>query len=154
MAKKKKKNRDFLADRREGVTAEERERKREAFKKNRIYLIPLVLNTVIFYALYAVLSNISALSCTIVLWVYAAALMGFSLAYIIYNRGLSRKNITIDMLPDTMSLDEKQAYLDEIVRRSDKSKWMITIIFPLVMTFLIDTVILYMAEPLIEKLGL
>ena len=153
MSKKKKKNhRDFLSDRREGVSAEEREIKRQAFKKNRRYLIPLALNTIIFYALYAVLSNTNA--CVVILWVYAAALVGFSLAYIIYNRGLSRKNITIDMLPSTMSLDEKQAFLNEITRRADKSKWMITVIFPLVITFLIDTVVLYLAEPIIEKLGI
>lgn len=155
MGNKKKKKRDYFASRREGVTAEERERKRESFNKNKRYLIPLVLNTVLFYSLYALLTYLSGseLVCNIIMWVYAAALVGFALGYIIYNRGLSRKNVTVEMLPDTMSCEEKQAYLDEITRRADKSKWMITIIFPLVMTFMIDTVLLFMIEPLIEKLG-
>jgi len=89
-----------------------------------------------------------------VLWVYFALTLGFSIAYIVYNRGFSRKNLTLDMLPDTMSDAEKQAFIDDGNERLDKSKWMITIIFPLIMTFMIDIVVLFMMEPLIDALGI
>ena len=154
MNKKKKNNNyhSFLSKEKEDIAAAARERKKEAFKKNKKYLLPLLVNTVLFYAVYSVLSNTPA--CTIVLWVYAALTVGFSITYIIYNRGFTRKNLTPDMLSDTMTAEEKQRFIDDGNERLDKSKWMITIIFPLVMTFMIDIMILFMIEPLIDSLGI
>ena len=85
---------------------------------------------------------------------YWAVFAIFFLIFFFYNHAFTRKGVTVDMLPDTMSPEEKQAYLDEITRRSDKSKWMITIIFPLIMTFMIDIVLLYMIEPFMENFGI
>lgn len=134
------------------MTQAEKEKKDAAYKKNRKYLIPLALNTVLFYGVYGVLSNTPA--CTAVMWIYAVALLGFALAYVIYNHGFYKKNITPEMLPSSMSDEEKQAFIDDGKRRIEKSKWMITIIFPLVVTFMIDMVILFMVEPIIKTMGL
>jgi len=154
MSKQKKNNnyRSFLSKEKEDKATAARERKKAAFSKNKKYLFPLLVNTVLFYGVYAILSSTPA--CEIVLWVYFALTLGFSIAYIVYNRGFSRKNLTLDMLPDTMSDAEKQAFIDDGNERLDKSKWMITIIFPLIMTFMIDIVVLFMMEPLIDALGI
>ena len=146
MGNKNRRSYAYLSPKKEDAAAAARERKKAAFQKNKKYLLPLLLNTVLFYALYAVLSNTSA--CMIVLWAYFILLIGFSMAYIIYNHGFYRKNLTPEMLPDSMSDEEKQAFIDEGKARMDKSKWMITIIFPLVMTFIFDIIILFMIEPL------
>ena len=149
---KKKKNHSYLPKDREDAAAEAKKRKEAAFKRNRKYIWPLILNTVAFYGIYAVLNNTPA--CTVVMWLYFALLIGFAAAYVIYNQGFFRNNLTPEQLPSSMSDEEKQAFIDEGKRRSEKSKWMITIIFPLVMTFIIDIVILFMPEPLIEMLGI
>ena len=152
MSKKKINSHAYHSKNKADRAVEEKDRKKASFEKNKKYLLPLLLNTVLFYAVYAVLSNTPL--CNIVLWVYFAALTGFAIAYVIYNRGFSHRNITVDMLSDTMTAEEKQRFLDDIKERAQKSKWMITIIFPLVMTFMIDIVILFMIEPFMETLGL
>lgn len=150
--KKKKKSYTYLSAEKEDLAAEARERKKKAFEKNKKYLLPLLMNTVLFYGVYAVLINTPV--CTAVMWTYFALLLGFSVAYIIYNQGFFRKNLTTEQLPSGMSDQEKREFLDEGKRRMDKSKWMITVIFPLVMTFVIDMVILFMLEPLMQTLGI
>lgn len=147
-----KKKTDYYSRKKEEASAEEKARKQESFKRNKKYILPLLFNTVIFYAVYAILSNTPA--CNAVLWIYFAALVGFAIAYVIYNRGFVYKNVTAEMLSDTMTAEEKQQLLSNVKSRSDRSKWMITIIFPLVMTFMIDIVILFMLEPFMETLGL
>ena len=68
------------------------------------------------------------------------------LAYLIYNRFLYRKGVTHEDLPDTMTYEEKQAFIDDGNARLKKSKWMMLIILPLVVTFLIDTFDLFILE--------
>ena len=72
--------------------------------------------------------------------------VGFVLGYLIYNRFLYRKGITIDQLPDTMTLAEKEAFLADGERRLERSKWMMTVIFPLVFTFLMDAIDLFILD--------
>jgi hypothetical protein len=120
--------------------------KRERFKKNRKYMILLVVNTAVLVSLYAFL--VKQPYYMVALWAYLALTVGFSSAYIIYNRAFSRKGVTPEMLPDTMSDAEKAEFIADGERRMEKSKWMLTIIFPLVITFLFDTFILYVIEPL------
>ena len=120
--------------------------KRDRFKKNKKYMILLIVNTAVLVSLYAYL--VKQPYYMVALWVYFALTVGFASAYIIYNRAFSRKGVTPEMLPDTMSDAEKAEFIADGERRMEKSKWMLTIIFPLVITFLFDTFILYVIEPL------
>ena len=58
--------------------------------------------------------------------------------YVIYNRGFSRRGITTDMLPDTMSEEEKDAWIANGEQRMKRSKWMLIPIFSLLITFLLE----------------
>ena len=84
------------------------------------------------------------------LWTYFALTLIFSFAYIIYNRGFSRMNISPEMLPASMSSEEKDEFINNGKQRLENSKWMLLIIFPLLMTFILDVAIIYVIEPLIE----
>ena len=119
--------------------------------KNLRRMLILILNTVLFFALYRVLLYYAELTdetfyafCVMVL--YMALLLGFVLAYLIYNRFLYRKSLTIEDLPDTMSYDEKCAFIEDGKTRLEKSKWMMLVILPLVVTFLIDAVDLFILD--------
>ena len=90
----------------------------------------------------------------VVLWVYFALTIGVTAAYIIYNRGFSRRNVTPEMLPDTMTLEEKTEFIADGERRLEKSKWLITIIFPLMMTFCLDVFYIFVVEPMLAGLGI
>ena len=77
---------------------------------------------------------------------YTALLLGFLLAYLIYNRFLYRKGLTEEDLPDSMTPEQKQAFLEDGRTRLKKSKWMMLIILPLVLTFLFDAVDLFLLD--------
>ena len=120
-------------------------------KKNLRTLGLLALNTLLFFVLYRVLLYYTEMTDNpyysfIVMVLYMALLLGFVLAYLIYNRFLYRRGLTHEDLPDTMSPVEKQAFLDDGEKRLKKSKWMMLIIFPLVFTFLIDAIDLFVFD--------
>ena len=125
-------------------------KKSESFKKNKKYLLPLILNTVLFFGLYSILVNISETVMMATLWTYFALTLGFSAAYVIYNRGFSRMNVTPDMLPSSMSAEEKEAFINDGKMRLEKSKWMLTIIFPLLVTFILDSLNIYILDPIVN----
>ncbi len=83
--------------------------------------------------------------------VYWIAFAGMLLGYIIYNRGFTRKNVTLDMLPDTWSKEKKEEFIADGKRRFEKSKWMLSVILPLLVTIAADAICLF-TWPLIENL--
>ena len=125
--------------------------KREKFQKNKKYMILLIVNTVVLVSLYMYLVRQPYFM--VALWAYLALTVGFSVAYIIYNRAFSRKGVTPEMLPDTMTAEEKAEWIADGERRIERSKWMLTVIFPLVMTFFLDTFVLYVIEPFFTNIG-
>jgi hypothetical protein len=120
-------------------------------KKNLRTLVVLILNTILFFTLYKVLlfygesTDVTIFSFAVML-LYMALLLGFVLGYLIYNRFLYRKGLTPEQLPDTMTLAEKEAFIADGNRRLEKSKWMMTVIFPLVFTFLMDAIDLFILD--------
>lgn len=125
--------------------------KREKFQKNKKYMILLIANTVVLVSLYMYLVRQPYFM--VALWAYLALTVGFSVAYIVYNRAFSRKGVTPEMLPDTMTAAEKAEWIADGERRMERSKWMLTVIFPLVLTFFLDTFVLYVIEPLFTNIG-
>ena len=79
----------------------------------------------------------------IVFWCYAAAVTALSFGYVIYNRGMSRKNVTRDMLPDEWSEEQKSEFVEDGKRRLEKSKWMLMFIFAFVVSFAVDILELF-----------
>ena len=134
-----------------------KEKKTENCKsKNVRYLIVLTVNTVLFLLIYRVPLAYAELTdktffAFVVMVVYLALLLGFILAYLIYNRFLYRKGVTHEQLPDEWSAEQKIAFIEDGERRLQRSKWMITVIFPLVFTFMIDAVDLFLIDPFFRK---
>ena len=126
--------------------------KKQKFQENKKYLIFLLINTFVFLIAYWFFTNQSYYQ--VVLWVYFALTLITSSAYIIYNRGFSRKGVSPEMLPDSMSMEEKEEFIADGERRLKKSKWLLTLIFPLILTFFIDMFVLYVAEPILAGLGI
>lgn len=111
----------------------------------------LAVNTVLFFAVYKVLLYYAefaenAYYSFVVMLLYMVLLLGFVLGYLIYNRFLYRKSLTVEDLPDTMTAAEKEAFLADGRARLQKSKWMMLVIFPLVFTFLMDAIDLFILD--------
>lgn len=114
-------------------TPPQKQNLRPARRFNWRNLIMLVGNTIIIFGIYRF-----AMDTKYFLYVmggYLAALTALVFAYVIYNRGFSRNGITIEMLPDTMTLEEKEKFISDAAERRIKSKWMLTVIFPFIFTF-------------------
>ena len=120
-------------------------------KKSLRYLLILVLNSVLFFAVYRVLLIYASmtdrtLGAFVTMIFYLVLLLGFTLAYLIYNRFLYRKGITPEQLPDDWSDEQKAEFIADGERRLEKSKWLMLIIFPLLLTFCLDAVDLFILD--------
>ena len=120
-------------------------------QKNLYYLIVLIINTVLFFAVYRILLYYAELTddtywSFLVMVLYMALILGFTMGYLIYNRFLYRKGLTPDRLNPDLSEEQKMAFLADGEARLQKSRWMMTVIFPLLFTFFIDIVDLFIID--------
>ena len=112
----------------------------------------LIINSILLAVVYFSATGIEQpIIGTVVTIGYWAVFAAFLTAYIIYNRAFSRKNITTEMLPDTMSAAEKEEYVADGKRRLEKSKWMLSVIIPLLVTIALDAVYLF-TWPMVQSL--
>lgn len=119
----------------------------EKDRAQRKLLLILMLNTIVFATIYFTVAQYFSYI-PIVYLVLAGAV---TLGYLLYNRGFSRRNVTPEQLPDTMTSEEKTAWIEDGTRRLRRSRWVLTILLPLLLTFLMDLVYLFV-YPSIEKL--
>lgn len=104
----------------------------------------LLLNTLVLFGTYAYFvmrRNINWL-----FWVYFGALLVSALAYILYNRAFSDADCTFYSLPNDWSDQKKNDFLFARDERKRKSKWLLTIVFPLCICLLFDTVNLFFGD--------
>lgn len=118
-------------------------------KKN---FILLLANTVILTFIYfgSMGLDIPFLS-IVVTFGYWIAFAGFLIAYIAYNRAFTRKNLTPDMLPDSWPKKKKDEYIAQGKIRFEKSRWMISVIIPIMIPIMLDAIYLFTFE-MIKKL--
>lgn len=122
----------------------------------KLHFVMLIVNTILFFVLYRVLLHLAitaeaAYISYLVMIGYAALLVGFTMAYLIYNRFLYRKGLTKADLNPEWTEEQKEAFLADGEARLEKSKWMMVIILPLVLTFLFDAVDLFIIQGVIKK---
>ncbi len=113
-------------------------------KKRAFFIAGLsLLNVIIYFAIVPALPPIVQFAVHIAyLAIFGAALV----LYIIYNRAFTRKNITIEMLPDVWSAEKKAAYIIDGEERLKKSRWLMYIIIPFLVPIGIDALYLFVWE--------
>lgn len=112
-------------------------------------LLLLVLVTMVVFSVYRFLLDFYYFE--IVLIVYMVIATAFILTYFIYNRGMSRRGITAEMLPESWSEEQKNEFIESGERRFQKSKWMLIPIFAFLFTFAYDVIEL-LVVPLLRDL--
>ena len=105
-------------------------------KETVIKLLALILLTAGIFAVYRITMQFKYFE--VVFWTYLVSLTGLIVTYIIYNRAFQRKNITLDMLPDEWSYEEKCEFIEDGERRLKKSSWMLMFIIAFIFTFAFD----------------
>ena len=113
----------------------------------------VAMNTVVLFSFYRVAMNINPTFFKVVLAIYLAATSVLAIAYVLYNRGFSRRGVTSEMLPDTMSAEQKCEFIADGERRLKKSKWMLTVLFPMIVIFMWDIIEIYLLDYIKALLG-
>ena len=112
-----------------------------------ILLISLIVLSVFVFWLYRTLMNYYYFELVLIAYMVIATV--FLFAYVIYNRGFSRKGITKDMLPTDWSEERKEEFLCSAAKRLRHSRWMLVIILAFIFTFMLDAFELFVI-PLIK----
>lgn len=110
----------------------------------------LVLSTAFAMGLYFFLMNIYSLW-KIVVIAYVAVASVLIVAYFIINRAFTGSGVTYEMLPDTMSHDEKEEYLADVADREKRSRPLLLVIFPVIITLLVDLFRLFVLDGFMGK---
>ena len=99
----------------------------------------LALNTVMMVVLYFVLQKAGFP----IHYVYVGLGAVLGLGYVIYNRGFVGKDATPEMLPDTMSYEEKMDFIEQSKQRMKKSQWVLTLLIPIIVALMLDMLYLF-----------
>ena len=111
----------------------------------------LVLNTLLAFAVYF---GCVELGFSPIFFVYIGLIAVLLVVYVVYNRGFVLKGATPEMLSSELTEAQKQAMLDEAAARLRDSRWLLTLIIPLVLTLLVDAMYLFFLEDLLASLGI
>ena len=110
----------------------------------------LVISTAFAMGLYFFLMNIYSLWKFVVI-AYVAVASVLIVAYFIINRAFTGSGVTYEMLPDTMSHDEKEEYLADVAAREKRSRPLLLVIFPVIITLLVDLFRLFVLDGFMGK---
>lgn len=101
----------------------------------------LLGNTAVLLPLYFVLAYLGVWFITPI-YIGLATILG--LLFILYNQGFAAKNATPEQLPASMTMDEKLAFIENGKKKLARSRWMLTLILPLILAVLADMIYLYL----------
>lgn len=120
------------------IAEQKRERKRAATRKNLVTFAELLAMTATVFVVYRVLMNYRFFN--IVLIIYMVLATAGTLFYVIYNRGMSRKGVTADMLPDDWSDKKKREFVEDGEMRLKKTRHLLMLLFAFYFTFVVDII--------------
>ena len=114
-----------------------------------VFLFVSIALTVAVYTVYRFLMQQSYFVTALYVYVAIACLSLFG--YVIYNRGFSRRGVTVEMLPDTMSEAQKLAFVEDAAKRLKRSRWLLCVTFAFFVTFALDLFEIF-ALPLVKRI--
>ncbi len=120
----------------------------EAKKRVVTLLFNTAILTFIYFGSMGINQPILALIVNVGYWVVLAVL---AVIYVIYNRGFTQKNLTPEMLPDSWDAEKKAKYISDAERRDSRSRWMLTVIIPIMIPIMLDAISLF-TWPIIKNL--
>ncbi len=120
----------------------------DAKKRAALLVANSILLTVIYFGAMALDEPILSMIVTLG---FFAGFGSFAVAYVVYNRGFTRRNVTLEMLPDHWSAERKAEYIEDGRRRYEGSKWMLSVIIPLMIPIAFDAISLF-TWPIIQNL--
>ncbi len=111
-------------------------------------VLVVLCNTVLLFGLYAFF--VMRRGVNWLFWVYLCVLLTAALGYVLYNRAFSDASCTYFSLPSDWSDEKKKAFLFARDERKRRSKWLLTVIFPLCLTLMFDVIYLFFGDTLVH----
>ena len=108
----------------------------------------LCINTLLLFGIYSYF--VMRLGINWIFWLYYGALAASSLAYVIVNRAFVLDKLSVSTLPPDWSVEKKEKFLFARDERKRKSKWLLTVIFPLCLTVFFDVIYLFFGDTIIN----
>ncbi len=105
---------------------------------NIIRALCTVAVTMVVFCVYRFLLDKLYFEYVLAAYMAVAAIVIFT--YVIYNRGFSRRGLTPEMLPDTMTEEQKQEFIEDGERRLRRSRPLLMLIFAFSFTFVYDII--------------
>ena len=110
-------------------------------------LLLLVVGTLLSTVLYfSVVARGNETAAKVVMIVYVAAASVTAVAYFICNRGFAVANATPEMLPDSLSYDEKEKMISDARDRKKRTRWMPGLLFIFLFPRIVDLFNLFVVE--------
>ena len=122
---------------------------KQVARANARRLIATVVVTLVVLLIYRLMMNTPYFYAVFIAYLVLAA--AAVLGYVIYNRGFSRKGLTVDMLPPEWDEQKKREYIEDGEIRLKRSRNLLIIVIAFGFTFAIDVIELF-TIPLIMEL--
>ena len=110
-------------------------------------MLLLVFNTALFIAVYFTLPTLLHFQYLPVIYLAVGGVL--MLWFVLYNRGFALRNANPADLPDTMTREEKETRIREAKERFRRSRWVLTIVLPILLTFLFDMLYLFIGQTVV-----
>ena len=120
----------------------------EAKKRAALLVLNTLILTFIYFGSMGIDQPMLALIVNVGYWVVLGVL---AIVYVAYNRGFTQKSLTPEMLPDSWSSEKKEKYIADAERRDSRSRWMLTVIIPIMIPIMLDAISLF-TWPIIQNL--
>ena len=126
--------------------------KRPDRKKTLKTLLILAGASVLSCAVYFfIVANFGAEAQTAAVTVFLVLSCGMAILYFAVNRGLVMASATPEMLPDSMTPEEKEQAIATAAERKRKTRWMAAAVFALILPVLLDAFYLFVLEDLFPE---
>ncbi len=118
---------------------------KEKKKVDKKLVIKLLISFFVIFSVYFTLMKVAEiygilLIQKITFFVYIGAITLLGSLYVIFNKGVSRDVPTESDLPDTMSREEKEEFIEMRLRDREKAKKVLVFLLPFVITLLVDVI--------------
>ena len=120
----------------------------EAKKRAALLVFNTLILTFIYFGSMGINQPILALIVNVGYWIVLAVL---AIIYVIYNRGFTQKSLNAEMLPESWDAEKKARYIEDAQKRDSRSRWMLTVIIPVMIPIMLDAISLF-TWPIIENL--
>ena len=106
--------------------------------------LTLAITTIVSMGIYFFLTSTPLWKVAVLAYIVIASVL--IIAYFIINRASTGSGVTYEMLPDTMTHKEKEEYLADVADRERRSRPMLMVIFPIIVTLLVDLFRLFVLD--------